>query len=74
MKNLYYKLFIIVFKYPCKTQIREVLYTYKKTEDLKYKVAMSYVCGIDFARMSKWLNLSEEEIKFFLVEISKEAI
>lgn len=74
MKNIYYKLFITIFKYPCKNQIREVLYNYKKDEDLKYKVAMSYVCGLNFDLMSQCLNLTEEEIKFFLVEISKESI
>lgn len=72
MKNLYFRIFKSVFNYPCRLEIKGVLNTYHNQNELKYKIALTYVCGVDFTHICKWYNISEFDVKFYLSEIAKE--
>lgn len=68
--KILFKLHRLVYKYPCKTEVRLVL---EKSEDYFYTltstVAMLYLCGETVSEISQWTGLSEIQIKDELNQI-----
>jgi hypothetical protein len=57
-----FKLHILIFKYPCRSNIRLALEQPGYVYDLDWRVGMLYVCGESLGSISDWVYLEKQEV------------
>lgn len=72
MKKVILKLVNLLIKKPLRTQINKILDSDIKLTTREYSICLMFSAGIPFSTMSKWLNISEKEIKIVLINLIKE--
>jgi len=57
-----FKLHTLLFKYPCRSNVRLVLEQSIYIHDLEWRVGMLYVCGESLESISDWVYLEKQEV------------
>jgi hypothetical protein len=69
-----FKLHILIFKYPCRSNIRLVLEQSAYIYDLDWRVGMLYVCGESLDSIADWLYLEKDDVISVLNKLAKKAV
>lgn len=67
-----FKLHILLFKYPCRSNIRLALERSPHTSSLSWRVGMLFVCGESIESISDWTYLEKEDVILILNKLAKE--
>lgn len=68
-----FKIHRLIYKYPCKSEVRLGLDNYLHFGGLTYFVGMMYICNESLDDIARSLCLDREQVKFCLNKIAKEA-
>jgi hypothetical protein len=69
-----FKLHILIFKYPCRSNIRLALEQPGHIYDLDWRVGMLYVCGESLDSIADWLYLEKDDVISVLNKLAKKAV
>lgn len=56
----------VIFKHPCRSEVRLALEDSGFSSGLTWYAAMLYICGESIPDIAEWLSMSEEEVKHSL--------
>lgn len=71
--RLVFKIHRLVYKYPCKSEVRLGLDNHFQFGGLTYFVGMLYICSESLDDIANSLFLNKEEVKYHLNKIAKDA-
>lgn len=68
-----FKLHIMLFKYPCKSNVRLALENLIYVRSLSDRVGMLFICGESIESIADWLYLEKHEVIQILNDLVKES-
>lgn len=69
-----FKLHILLFKYPCRSNVRLAIEQSIYTSSLPWRIGMLFVCGESIESIADWMYLEREEVILILNELVKEVV
>lgn len=57
-----FKIHRVLFRYPCRSNVRLALEQNQYTYDLSWRVGMLYICGESIANISEWVSMDESAV------------
>ena len=69
-----FKLHILLYKYPCRSNVRLALEQSTYTSSLPWRIGMLFVCGESIESISDWMYLEKEEVISILNDLAKEVV
>lgn len=72
MIKLIYKIHVLIFGYPSRSEVRDAMNYKTYITRQEYDIGILYICGISIKETAIWLNISEDNIIKILNSIVKE--
>lgn len=69
--KIIFSLHRLIYKYPCRSEVRLGLDKYSYNGGLTWYIGMLYICEEKMEDICTWLDISEEDAKFHLNKIAK---
>lgn len=69
-----FKIHRLIYKYPCRSEVRLGLDNYFHFGGLTYHVGMMYICEESLEDIANSLYISKDEVKFHLNKVAKGVI
>lgn len=72
--RIIFKIHRLVYKYPCRSEVRLGLDNHMQLGGLTYFVGMMYICNENLDSIANAMSLDKDQVKFCLNKIAKEAL